>query len=444
MNKIVRGYKVKNLLEKAKESCLLTVDVYNKPKTSFRSGAFIVFMNIAWTSLFHAIFEYNKINYYYRDKKNPRLYEKIDGEKKGWELKKCTKEYFKNKDKKYLPIQKNIEFFIPLRNKIEHRFMPALDNRIFGECQSLLTNFEKILTAEFGKKHSINENLVYSLQFSENLSNESKKTSEFLKIENYITDFKNNLSDDIINDPKYRFQAVLIPIQNKNKADVAIKFINSDDLTEEDKKNINSIIAIKKYGIRPISDAGNFKAKEVAEKVSNELSTHYKCEINFSHSYHHNICVKKYKAKRGKNKKNTNTDFCIYNEPHDAFSYTEKWINHIITKLKFEEELLKLFPKFKKEIYKLFTVQEVISEVEKNLDKNIILSKKQHDEYAIAYRVRPPSNSKKLYKTNEEFCYHVKNTDYLYTRKWVNHLSNKFRTDLLATHNSVNHSLSTT
>ena len=52
---VVRG-KAKNLLEKAKESCLLAVDIYNKPKTSFKSDAYIILMNIAWTSLFHTIF----------------------------------------------------------------------------------------------------------------------------------------------------------------------------------------------------------------------------------------------------------------------------------------------------------------------------------------------------------------------------------------------------
>ena len=44
--------------------------------------------------------------------------------------------------------------------------MPELDDLIFGESQSSLHNFEQILTEEFGEKHSINENLVYSLQFS--------------------------------------------------------------------------------------------------------------------------------------------------------------------------------------------------------------------------------------------------------------------------------------
>ena len=52
-----QSQKVKELLEKAKDSALLAVEIYNKPRTSFRSGGFIVFMSIAWLALFHAIFE---------------------------------------------------------------------------------------------------------------------------------------------------------------------------------------------------------------------------------------------------------------------------------------------------------------------------------------------------------------------------------------------------
>ena len=69
------------LLNKAKESALLAVDIYNKPSISFKSSGFIVLMCIAWTSLLHAIFEKQKIRYFYRGK-NSRHYKKIDGEKK--------------------------------------------------------------------------------------------------------------------------------------------------------------------------------------------------------------------------------------------------------------------------------------------------------------------------------------------------------------------------
>ena len=154
--------KVKELLNKSRESALLAVEVYNKPNTTFRTGGYIVLMIIAWTALFHAIFERRKIKYFYKEK-NKRRYKKVDGEKKAWELKECLREYYKDKNP---PERKNLEFFIKLRNKIEHRFLPQLDVDIFGECQAMLINYENLLTAEFGDKYALKENLVFTLQFS--------------------------------------------------------------------------------------------------------------------------------------------------------------------------------------------------------------------------------------------------------------------------------------
>ena len=36
------------------------------------------------------------------------------------------------------PSRKNIEFFLGLRNKIEHRYYPELDPALYGECQAML------------------------------------------------------------------------------------------------------------------------------------------------------------------------------------------------------------------------------------------------------------------------------------------------------------------
>ena len=38
--------------------------------------------------------------------------------------------------------------FLPLRNKLEHKFMPELDAHIFAECQSMLLNFDKVVETE--------------------------------------------------------------------------------------------------------------------------------------------------------------------------------------------------------------------------------------------------------------------------------------------------------
>ncbi|MCZ2222680.1 MAG: DUF3644 domain-containing protein [Chitinophagales bacterium] len=65
------------------------------------------------------------------------------------------KEYFKTDTNN--PIRKNLEFFIPLRNMIEHKSIPEIDSDIFAECQSLLLNYDKIMEKEFGKEYCLRE-----------------------------------------------------------------------------------------------------------------------------------------------------------------------------------------------------------------------------------------------------------------------------------------------
>ena len=56
----------KGALDKARDSALLGVEVYNKPAVKFKSGGYITLMIIAWTSLFHAIFFKRKLKPFYR------------------------------------------------------------------------------------------------------------------------------------------------------------------------------------------------------------------------------------------------------------------------------------------------------------------------------------------------------------------------------------------
>ena len=158
----LRKGKTKTMLESSIDSALLAVEVYNKPRTSFRSEAYITLMIMAWTKLFHAYFNSTVGDKYYYKKKSGR-YETVDGEKKAWDIGKCIKEYRKLNT----PVERNLQFFIRLRNKIEHRHINKreIDTLIFGECQSLLYNYENLLLEIFGQSYAINQALVYSLQF---------------------------------------------------------------------------------------------------------------------------------------------------------------------------------------------------------------------------------------------------------------------------------------
>lgn len=134
MLKLRKG-KTKSIVEGSVDAGLLAVEIYNKPRTAFRSEGYIALMIIRWTRLFHAYFRKTIGERYYYKKKNGR-YEIVDGERKTWDLKTCIRKYNKLKE----PIESNLHFFIGLRNKIEHRSVvgPEIDNLIFGECQSLL------------------------------------------------------------------------------------------------------------------------------------------------------------------------------------------------------------------------------------------------------------------------------------------------------------------
>ena len=143
----LRKGKTKSILKSSIDSALLAVEIYNKPRTEFRTQAFISLMIIAWTRLFHAYFHHTiGAKYFYR-KKNSTRYETIDGERKAWELKTCISKYGKLNEAE----KANLKLFIKLRNKIEHRHIEKreLDVLLFGECQALLYNYESLLIKIF-------------------------------------------------------------------------------------------------------------------------------------------------------------------------------------------------------------------------------------------------------------------------------------------------------
>jgi Protein of unknown function (DUF3644) len=220
-------------LEKARDSAFLAVETYNRPRTSFRSGGYIVMMCIAWTALFHAIFFKQGKKPFYRKKSNRRHFELFDGDKKAWELSYCLAEFW---GPEHPPIRMNLEFFVRLRNKIEHRSMPGLDIEIFGECQALLFNFEDLILKEFGNSYALNESLSLALQFScyrhENqLSAIRKLHKGFAKdITAYINAFRTSLSIEHLQDMKFSYKVFLIPkpANHERGADLAVEFIRYD------------------------------------------------------------------------------------------------------------------------------------------------------------------------------------------------------------------------
>src|SRR6266568_2304792 len=225
--------KVKAALEKARDSALLAVEVYNKPAVKFKSGGYITLMVIAWTALFHAIFFKKKRKPF---RKGHGRFLRIDNDFKYWELGECLSQYFKTDTGS--PVRKNLEFFIPLRNRIEHRSMPELDASIFGECQARLLNFDEMLAKEFGAEYCLRECLSFSLQLfpsSESLVAAVKHHPDAKPVVEFIQQYRSTISPDITASGKYSFKAFLIQVAN-HKTDTAlpVQFVHYDRLSYED------------------------------------------------------------------------------------------------------------------------------------------------------------------------------------------------------------------
>ncbi|MEX5283490.1 DUF3644 domain-containing protein [Nitrospira tepida] len=227
-------------MDKAHDSALLAVEVYNKPAVKFKSGGYIALMVIAWTALFHAIFFKKKRKPFY--KKPSGRYVKTGGDYRYWELDECLRQYYGSDTMN--AVRKNLEFFIPLRNKIEHRSMPELDANIFGECQAMLLNFDEMLEKEFGSKHCLRESLSFSLQMfpsAEGLIDAVTRNPAAKPIADFIQRYRSTVSPETLASGKYSFKAFLIQVTNHPGSSApSIQFLHYDKLTEEQKKQARS------------------------------------------------------------------------------------------------------------------------------------------------------------------------------------------------------------
>lgn len=334
----LRQGKAKTILESSLNSAFTAVETYNRPRTQFRIENYIILMIIAWTKLFHAYFQATIGERYFYKERNGR-YKLVDGEKKAWELTECIKNYQNNSEDKKLTesIIANLKFFIGIRNKIEHRYWDSnsLDILIFGECQSLLYNYENLIVSLFGNDYSLNTSLAYALQFSHLRAREQLQAQRDLlskdmqDINRYIDKYKTDLSDEIFNSQEYSVKLIQIPkVSNTNRCDLSVEFVNWSNLNEEDKANYNRLTTIIKDKVikQPVSNANMLRPKDVInaikEKTGVEISQRNHCDL-----------WKAFKVRPETNatsKFDTDTKYCIYDEAHNDYLYTIEWVELLL------------------------------------------------------------------------------------------------------------------
>jgi hypothetical protein len=198
------------MLQASKAEALLSVQFYNTTGERRSLEAFVVHMHLAWLYLLHAEFLRDSVDYRYWEARSDRRRRlvRVDGEPKTWELARCARERWTTDND---PVRRNLEFFIGLRNRIEHRHQDAIGLAVAGHAQAMILNYENELVAAFGA----DEGLADRLRFPVFLSSITPQGVDAIKrlrsklparTYRYINDFREALDSAIAEDARFEFR----------------------------------------------------------------------------------------------------------------------------------------------------------------------------------------------------------------------------------------------
>jgi hypothetical protein len=335
------------LLHKARESSLLAVETFNRPTAEFRTGAYTSLMIIAWTSLLlSAIVRGGGVPYeLHPTSEQPLLMP--DGSKKFLCLTDCLGRYFVGGNP---PVTANLKLFISLRNRIEHAEVPGLDQKVFGEAQALLLNFEGVLTKEFGRRFSLPQGLAFPVTFSYVPPVPAAETmrrrlsSDRMQVLRFIDEYRSSLTAGEIGSQAYSFRVFLLPRigNHQGSADVAVQWVDmatlAPDQVDEYEHQVAALLKVKQVCI---ADNGLLRAGAVANRVAAALG------CIFTASTHHSKACKKLgawiKGKKPTGPTECDSRYCVWSEPYADCLYTKTWVDRLIEKLSNRDIQIEVF-----------------------------------------------------------------------------------------------------
>jgi hypothetical protein len=345
------------MVDASRDEASLAVRLYNDPAEVRAFEGFIVHMHVAWLYLLHAQFTRDSKDYRYWRKDKPRLLEKIHGEPKRWELARCVKERWPDpKD----PVRANIEFFIGLRNKVEHRYakqQQALVAVVGGQAQALLLNYEEELTMQFGEVESLALRLRFPV-FIGSFTDEGERTLRRLRktlptsLRRFITEYSANLDPSVSHDPRYELRLrVFQELAPKSDPDaLSVQYTRFDDMTDDQKAAVEDAgkkgLVVVKERKRDVVGAGLLKPSQVVKAVQAQVS--YKFTMGHFTKAWKALAVRP--PSGSPNPERTLEQYCTYDERHNDYGYKDAYVKKLVRACSTEagfRELLGTAPKDK-------------------------------------------------------------------------------------------------
>lgn len=337
------------MVEASRDEASLAVRLYNDPAEVRSFEGFVVHMHLAWLYLIHAQFVRDDVDYRYWRKDKPHLLEKVDGEPKRWELAKSVRERWADPND---PVRANLEFFIGLRNKVEHRYakqQQALSAVVGGQAQSLLLNYEEELTLQFGAAASLATRLRFPV-FVGSFTSEGEKVLRRLRgtlpasLRTFIADYSANLDPAVSDDPRYELRLrVFQELAPKSDPDaLSVQYSRYDDMTDDQRKAVEEAgkkgLVVVKERQRDVVGKGLKKPGQVISEVQAQIPFVF-------HQGHFKKAREVLKVRPpGGSPTPDRTDerYCTYDDLNDNYGYKDAYVKKLVRECSTEKGFRKL------------------------------------------------------------------------------------------------------
>lgn len=292
-------------LIRSREAMILAVHVFNNPSIQFKTEVFAVQANIAWTYLLHEYYDRKKVKIIDDSGRSLLLSQMIKREDSP--LSKGTKN--------------NIQDLIDIRNDVEHKLLKRADVKFFAKFQTCCLNFDKAISDLFGEQLSLKNELSLALQFAKVDFGQIELLNKY-EIPSYIealdARLEGRLSEEERADLEYQFR-VVYTLESSTKKNAHIQFIKPGSEAGVEIHNV-----LEKFKIS--DELYPYKSGQVCSEVANKTGK------RFNQHTHRQAC--KYFAlipDRKKTPSNTDKKFCIYHPTFKSFTYSQAWIDRLIT-----------------------------------------------------------------------------------------------------------------
>jgi hypothetical protein len=296
-------------LVRAREAMILAVELFNTPRIAFKAGVFSMLANVAWTYLLHEYYERRKVKII--DKAGISLFLSKMIERQDCPLSKASKQ--------------NIVALKEIRDVVEHLTIGPFDLKWLPLFQSNCLNFEKALTSLFGQRLSLGKELGFALQFAK-LGSDQIAILQGYDLPPHIASLDASLEARLekgdADNLEYQFK-VVYTLTNASKTKAHFEFVQPESAEGVEIQNV-----LIKY--KPADDIYPLKPTEVAELVANGCGRKFTVDK-------HQRAWKLYKVRPNSaadDPASTDKRYCIYHPPYKSYTYSQDWVNFLITEMK--------------------------------------------------------------------------------------------------------------